>query len=85
MRERRAEVREVFVPLEHPPGHAQADFGEAVAVVGGVERKIPFFCLDLPHLDAGFVKAYPAEQISQVRRVLGRAAAIQATVNSLER
>ena len=43
VRERRAEVREVFVPLEHPPGHAQADFGEAVAVVGGVERKIPFF------------------------------------------
>src|SRR5215212_716001 len=35
VRERRARVREVFVPLAHPPGHAQADFGEAVAVVGG--------------------------------------------------
>src|SRR5215207_5529029 len=40
VRERRARVREVFVPLAHPPGHAQADFGEAVAVVGGVERKV---------------------------------------------
>src|ERR671911_1303395 len=63
VRERRAGVREVFVPLAHPPGHAQADFGEAVAVVGGVERKIHFFCLDLPHSDAGFVKAYPAERL----------------------
>ena len=63
VRQRRAGVREVFVPLAHPPGHAQADFGEAVAVVGGVERKIHFFCLDLPHSDAGFVKAYPAERL----------------------
>src|SRR5829696_9594177 len=51
----------MFVPLAHPPGHGQADFGEAVAVIGGVERKIHVFCLDLPHSDAGFVKAYPAE------------------------
>ena len=52
VRQQRAAVREVFVPLVHPPGHAQADFGEAVAVIGGVERKIHFFCLDLPHSDA---------------------------------
>ncbi len=62
VRERRARAREVFVPLAHPPGHAQADFGEAVAVIGGVRQKIHFFCLDLPHSDAGFVKAYPAER-----------------------
>jgi len=63
VRERRQRRREVFVPLVHPPGHAQADFGEAVAVIGGVRQKIHFFCLDLPHSDAGFVKAYPAERI----------------------
>ncbi len=62
MRERRARAREVFVPLAHPPGHAQVDFGEAVAVIGGERRKIHFFCLDLPHSDACFVKAYPAER-----------------------
>jgi transposase len=60
-RERRLRGREMFVPLVHPPGHGQADFGEAVAVVGGEERRIHFFCLDLPHSDACFVKAYPAE------------------------
>ena len=37
---RRQRLREVFVPLRHDPGHAQADFGEAVAVIGGVEQKI---------------------------------------------
>src|SRR5918997_998506 len=61
VRERRLQGREMFVPLVHPPGHGQADFGEAVAVIGGEERKVHFFCLDLPHSDACFVKAYPAE------------------------
>ena len=54
-------AREMFVPLVHPPGHAQADFGEALAVIGGVERKIHYFAFDLPHSDANFVVAYPAE------------------------
>jgi transposase len=53
--------REMFVPLIHPPGHAQADFGEAIAIIGGVERKIHYFAFDLPHSDANFVVAYPAE------------------------
>jgi transposase len=57
----RQRQREMFVPLRHDPGHAQADFGEAVAVIGGVERKIHFFAMDLAHSDAGFVQAYPAE------------------------
>jgi len=62
VREWHARTQEMFVPLSHPPGHAQADFGEAVAVIGGVEQKIHFFCLDLPHSDACFAKAYPAER-----------------------
>ena len=59
--ERRLRQREVFVPLRHDPGHAQVDFGEALAEIGGVERKIHFFAFDLPHSDACFVQAYPAE------------------------
>ena len=53
--------QEMFVPLTHPPGHAQADFGEAIGVIGGVERKIHYLAMDLPHSDAIFVVAYPAE------------------------
>src|ERR1700757_3426852 len=58
---RRLRHREVFVPLRHEPGHAQVDFGEALAEIAGVERKIHFFAMDLPHSDACFVQAYPAE------------------------
>ena len=61
VRERGRRGQEMFVPLSHTPGHAQCDFGEAVAIVGGVERKVHYFVLDLPHSDGCFVKAYPAE------------------------
>jgi transposase len=61
VRSQRLSQREVFVPLVHAPGHAQADFGEAVVRIGGVEQKAHFFALDLPQSDACFVKAYPAE------------------------
>jgi hypothetical protein len=54
-------LREMFVPLRHDPGHAQADFGEAFAVIGGVEQKIHFFAMDLPHGDGCLVQAYPGE------------------------
>ena len=59
--ERRERLREMFVPLSHAPGHAQVDFGEALAVIAGEERKIHFFAMDLPHSDACLVQAYPAE------------------------
>ena len=61
VRERGRRTQEMFVPLSHAPGHAQCDFGEAVAIVAGVERKVHYFVLDLPHSDGCFVKAYPAE------------------------
>jgi transposase len=53
--------REMFVPLMHAPGEAQADFGEALVVVAGVERKAHYLAVDLPHSDDGFVAAFPAE------------------------
>jgi transposase len=36
----RARGRETFVPLVHPLGHAQVDFGEAVGLIGGVRQKV---------------------------------------------
>jgi transposase len=59
--EHRQRRREMFVPLRHDPGHAQVDFGEALAVIAGEERQIHFFAMDLPHSDACLVQAYPAE------------------------
>jgi len=52
---------EVFVPLTHPPGEAQVDFGHAEVVVAGERLTAAFFVLTLPHSDAFFLRAYPRE------------------------
>jgi hypothetical protein len=43
---------EVFMPLSHPPGWAQFDFGEAKAVYRGRDIKVMFCVMVLPHIDA---------------------------------
>jgi transposase len=58
VRSQRQKAREMFIPLAHPPGHGQADFGEAVVVLDGVKRKVHFFAFDLPHSDACYIRAY---------------------------
>ena len=63
VRERRRRLKEMFVPLAHPPGHAQADFGEADAIIGGVKHRAHFFVMTLPHSDASFVVAYPSATV----------------------
>ena len=42
--------REMFVPLTHAPGEAQADFGEALVVLAGVQQKAHYLVMDLPAL-----------------------------------
>jgi transposase len=61
VREKKLTGQEMFVPLAHPPGDAQADFGEALVVIAGVQRKAHFLAVDLPHSDDAFVKAFPSE------------------------
>jgi transposase len=61
VRLRKLRQREMFVPLEHPPGDAQADFGEAMVVIAGVVRKAHYLVVDLPQSDDCFVMAFPAE------------------------
>jgi transposase len=53
--------QEMFIPLAHPAGEAQGDFGEALVVVAGVEQKAHYLAMDLPHSDDCFVRAFPAE------------------------
>ncbi|MDE0811808.1 MAG: IS21 family transposase, partial [Alphaproteobacteria bacterium] len=54
-------LKETFVPLAHPVGHAKANFGEAGAVICGVTSKVHFLVVALPPSDAIYVKAHPAE------------------------
>ena len=68
VRERERRTREVFVPLSHAPGHAQVDFGETLGVIGGVQRKLHYFAMALPHSDAFFIKASTASTSRRSRR-----------------
>src|SRR4051794_34658984 len=62
VREQQARAREMFVPLVHPPGHAQVDFGEAVAVIGGGPAALPPFFLCLPPPGARLFQTSPAQR-----------------------
>lgn len=61
VRDKKLRGQEVFVPLNHAPGADQADFGEALVVLAGVEQKAHFMVIGLSHSDDCFVRAYPAE------------------------
>jgi transposase len=57
----RAGTAEVFMPLSHPAGQAQADFGEAVVILQGKETKVAYFVMSLPFSDAFFCQVFPRE------------------------
>jgi transposase len=53
--------QEVFLPLSHPPGEAQVDFGEATIRLSGQEMKFALFVMTLPYSGAIFIQAFPRE------------------------
>ena len=61
VREWRVSHREVFLPLSHPAGEAQVDFGEATVRLAGQETKVALFVMTLPYSGAIFVQAFPKE------------------------
>jgi transposase len=52
---------EVFVPIEHGPEEAQADFGHAEVVIAGRSVRAAFFVMTLPVSGALFCCAFPRE------------------------
>lgn len=61
VREWERQHREVFMPLSHPPGEAQVDFGQARIIHDGDEITAAMFVMTLPYSDAIFVCIYPRE------------------------
>lgn len=61
VREWKQSHREVFLPLSHPPGEAQVDFGEATIRLAGEETKVALFVMTLPYSGAIFIQAFPRE------------------------
>ena len=53
--------QEVFLPLSHPPGEAQVDFGEATIRLAGQETKVALFVMTLPYSGAIFIQVFPRE------------------------
>ena len=50
-----------FAELEWAPGSAQVDFGQARAVVAGVERVVHFLVVSFPYSNMRWVVALPGE------------------------
>jgi transposase len=61
LREREQRGREVFMPLIHPPGEAQVDFGFADIILDGQTTKVALFVMTLLYSDAVFCCVFPRE------------------------
>lgn len=61
VRELKAAKKEVFLPLSHPPGEGQVDYGFAEVIVAGEAMKVALFVMTLPYSDALFIQAFPRE------------------------
>lgn len=53
--------KEVFLPLAHPPGESQVDFGFAEVIVDNMPTQVALFVMTLPYSDALFIQAFPRE------------------------
>lgn len=57
------EAPDVFIPLEFDPGQdAQCDWGEALAVIGGVRQTVQVFVMRLCYSRKTFVMCFPSQK-----------------------
>jgi transposase len=52
---------EGFLPLEHPPGEAQVDFGEAEFIENGVKYEGHYLNMSFPQSNAGYAQLFKGE------------------------
>ena len=61
VRELKVGRKEVFLPLDHPPGEAQVDYGFATVNVAGVATNVALFVMTLPYSGAVYLQVFPRE------------------------
>ena len=61
------------MPLKHPPGEAQFDFGFAHAKIDGVLTKIAYAELSLPYSNVRYLQVFPVECTESFQKGLKRA------------
>jgi transposase len=67
LQHRRRQVRETFIPLEHPPGHrAEADFGHIAVDFPDGRRPVPVLLVTWSYSNAPFALALPTERTEAV-------------------
>jgi len=52
-----------YIPLEHPPGEAQADFGEAVFTENGIRFEGYYLTLSFPYSNGGYIQVFKGANI----------------------
>lgn len=75
-KEKMRQVMEGYLPLAHPPGHAQVDFGEFKYIDGeGVPGKAFHLVVTFPHTNAGFVQVFKGQNqeclLEGLKRIFG--------------
>jgi transposase len=61
-REQMRKYSESFLPLAHPPGHAQVDFGKFKYYdAAGIEQKGYALSISFPYSNAGWTQVFPSE------------------------
>jgi transposase len=68
----RQQEKKQFIPLSHPQGQAQFDFGFARVVLGGVEQQVAYAAISLPYSNVRYVQAFPRECTETFQEALKR-------------
>jgi transposase len=68
----RKKTKTLYIPLAHPPGKAQFDFGFAEAIIGGVRKKVAYAAMSLPYSNVRYVQAFPRECTETFQEALKR-------------
>ncbi len=63
LREEIGQANEVALPLLHPPGEAQVDFGDTVFVEKGITYEGHHLCITFPHSDGKIVQLFKGENL----------------------
>jgi hypothetical protein len=61
VREWKRSSKEVYLPLSHPPGEAQVDFGYVQVKLNGEPTKVALFVMTLPYSGAIYCQVFPRE------------------------
>jgi len=54
-------VTDGFLPLEHPPGEAQVDFGEARFIENGITYDGNYLNISYPHSNGGYMQLFKSQ------------------------